>query len=345
MAIEKSKEYNNSKFVYISVNRILNTMNNFIIKVVRKLFKLEFKTLLMKRVVKELKKNHFDCVVVEGNEVQVLQIKKYYDGNLYFHAHHDAFNTCNGNPNEIISACNKVMVVSEYIKNRTLEACGNNNKVEVVRNCTNTSIFNKNLYFSERSVLRRKYNIKDDEIAIMFTGRIIKEKGIKELIEAFKIICNDEKIKLIIVGNAGFANEIISSYDKELLELSKDISEKIVFTGFIHNSELPKIHSMVDIAVVPSIWEEPAGLVAIEALSSGLPLIITNSGGLPEYVSERCAIIVEKDENMIMNIAYALKKLINSEELRKNMAIEARKQAYKYDIKNYYDDYITSLKG
>ena len=299
----------------------------------------------MKGVIKELKKNHFDFIIVEGNETQVLQIRKYYNGKLYFHAHHDAFNTCNGNPIKIINECDKIIVVSEYIKRKTLELCTDDSKVSVVKNSTNVNIFNKELYLNERNKLRENYNIKDDEIAIMFTGRIIKEKGIKELIEAFKRIGTDKKVKLIIIGNAGFANEVTSSYDKEILELSKDMGEKIIFTGFIHNSELPKIHSMVDIAVVPSIWEEPAGLVAIEALSSGLPLIITNSGGISEYVSEKCAVIVEKDKNLISNMTYALEKLIDNKELRENMSIEARKHAYKYDIKSYYNDYITLLKG
>ena len=101
---------------------------------------------------------------------------------------------------------------------------------------------------------------------------------------------------------------------------------------------------MVDIAIVPSIWEEPAGLVAIEALSSGLPLIVTNSGGLKEYVNEDSAIIVEKNEQLINNIAKGLKRLIEDEKLRENMAKEARKQGEKYNTKKYYTDFINLLK-
>ncbi|NLM05234.1 MAG: glycosyltransferase family 4 protein [Clostridiales bacterium] len=346
-AKKKSKIYKNTKFVYIPINRNLNKINNFIIKVVRKIFKIELKTLLIREIIKYLRKENFDKIIVEGNEVQILQLRKYYKGKLYFHAHHDAFNTCKINPNKIIDSCEKVITVSEYIKERTLNVCSvkNYDKIIKVENCIDNKVFNKMLYIDEKIQLRNKYGIKDDELVIMFTGRIIKEKGIKELIEAFKLICTDKKVKLMIVGNAGFANETISSYDRELFELSKSISDKIIFTGFIHNLELPKIHSIVDIAVVPSIWEEPAGLVAIEALASGLPLIVTESGGLTEYVNEKCAIILKKDKNLIKNMAKALENLIDNEDLRKKMSFEARKQGEKYGTREYYNAYINALKG
>ena len=117
-----------------------------------------------------------------------MQLRKYYKGKLYFHAHHDAFNTCKINPNKIIDSCEKVITVSEYIKERTLNVCSvkNYDKIIKVENCIDNKVFNKMLYIDEKIQLRNKYGIKDDELVIMFTGRIIKEKGIKELIEALK---------------------------------------------------------------------------------------------------------------------------------------------------------------
>ena len=346
-AINKSKKYKNTKFIYIPINNKLNKMNNFIIKVIRKLFKVELRTLLIRKISNDLKRKNFDKVIIEGNETQVLQINKYYDGEIYFHAHHDAFNTCKIDPNSIIDKCKKVITVSDYIKFRTIEKCNKFNLEKIVKvdNCIDNTVFNKELYLNEKDILKKKFNIKNDEIVIMFTGRIIKEKGIKELIQAFKLICDGKKVKLMIVGNAGFANEITSKYDNELIEISKSISDKIIFTGFIHNNELPKIHSIADIAVVPSIWEEPAGLVAIEALASGLPLVITESGGMVEYVNNKCSIIVKKDEKLIENIAKALNTLIEDVDLRENMAYNARKQGEKYGINKYYNEYIKSIEG
>lgn len=342
-ALKKSRKFKNVKFRYFKINKTLNIVNNFIIRIIRKLFKFEPKTILMRKIIRDLKENNFNKVIIEGNENQILQVRKSYKGKLYFHLHHDAFNTFKGNPKKVINACDKIIAVSKYIKDRTLKI-NNKVKIDVVENCINVNVFNKDLYINERDVLREKYNIKKDEIAIIFTGRTIPQKGVKELIEAFKIICKDEKVKLIIVGNAGFANEIKSSYDKQLFELAKDISEQIIFTGFIHNSDLPKIYAMADIAVVPSIWEEPAGLVAIEALATGLPLIVTNSGGLNEYATQNSAIIIDKDNKLIDNLAKELKKLIESKDLRRDMAIKARKQGIKYNTEKYYKDYINSLK-
>ena len=93
---------------------------------------------------------------------------------------------------------------------------------------------------------------------------------------------------MLIVGNSGFGIETTTNYDQILLEIASQMKDKVVFTGFIHNKQLPMIHSIADIAVVPSIYDEPAGLVVIEALASGLPLIITDSGGMPEYINNEC---------------------------------------------------------
>lgn len=344
---QESKKYTKSKFIYIKVNSKLNKINNFFIKVIRKLSKIELETLLVKKILKDLRKRNFDKVIIEGNETQVLQISKYYNGKIYFHAHHDAFNTCKVDPNKILDRCDKVLTVSNYIKYRTRKRCSNINfnKIVNVDNCIDTEAFNKNLYKNEKEILMEKFNIKDKDIVVMFTGRTIREKGLKELIEAFKIISYRDNIKLMIVGNSGFANEVVTKYDKELIEISKDISEKIIFTGFIHNKELPKFHSLADIAVVPSMWEEPAGLVAIEALSSGLPLIITDSGGMVEYVNDGCCITVNKDDKVIENIANALEMLIENSDLRNDMASKARKQGEKYNKNKYYNDYIKSIEG
>ena len=85
-----------------------------------------------------------------------------------------------------------------------------------------------------------KYNIGNNEIVILFSGRLIPQKGVKELIIAFTEICNQYKTRLVIIGNSGFGNQVTNEYDIELMQLAEKTNEKIIFTGFIHNTELPK---------------------------------------------------------------------------------------------------------
>ena len=67
------------------------------------------------------------------------------------------------------------------------------------------------------------------------------------------------------------------------------------------------IYQLADISVIPSLCEDAAPLVAVEAMASGLPLIVTKSGGIPEYVSRKCALILEKDNQLIPNLQKSLK--------------------------------------
>lgn len=343
----ESIKYKNTKFVFIKTNKILDKINEFYIRGMRKLLKKEINISFIKSVIKDIKKNNISNIIIEGNKNYVLAIALgIKNSNVFLHIHSEPFLNNQHNKNEIIaSKCKKIITVSDYIKNQTLKQVNvEKERIVTLKNCTNLDLFNKELYLQDRILLREKYKIKTDEVVIMFTGRILEIKGVKELILAFKEHCFRLDVKLLIVGNAGFGESSRSKYDDELIEISKEVQEKIIFTGFIHNNELPKIHSMVDIAIVPSMWDDPAPLVVIEAMSSGIPLIVTDSGGIPEYINKNCAIIVKRNENIINNIGEALVKLIKDEKLRNEMGINGRKQAQLYSTTNYYKNFIEILK-
>ena len=214
-----------------------------------------------------------------------------------------------------------------------------------LKNAVNTEVFNKEKYKNELNKIRKGLNIDNEDIVIGFTGRLIPEKGIKELLLAIKNLKIPKKIKVIIIGSATFGQKSKSDYEEEIKLLSNSMNKNIIYTGYIHNSNIPKINSIVDISVVPSIWEEPAGLVVLEALSLGIPLIVTDSGGISEYINDECAITVKRDENLINNLSNSLEKLIMDDELRIKMSIKAREQGVKFDITKYYEDFIKIIKN
>ena len=125
---------------------------------------------------------------------------------------------------------------------------------------------------------------------------------------------------------------------------AEDIKDKIKFTGYIENNELYKIQNIADIAVVPSIWEEPFGLVVVENMAIGLPLVVTNMGGIPELVTEETAFVVENDENLISNFASKLDILIENTELRKKMGEAGRKRAELFSMENYLENFYNIMK-
>lgn len=345
IAFNESKKYKNTKFKFIKINKVSNRINYLCNKVSKKILNKDINNIFIKKVIKDIKNNNIKEIIIEGNKAYVLPIKnKIKDSNIYLHIHHDAF--CENNElNQIIGdSCKKIITVSDYITNKTKE-CVPKSQVITLKNCTNVKTFKHHKEYEDyRKKLRLDYDINDEEIVILFTGRILEIKGIKELILAFKRYCANLNSKLVIVGDAGFGNSIKTSYDEELLEIAKDIENKIIFTGFIHNSELPKIHAMSDIAVVPSIWDEPAGLVVLEAMASGLPLVVTDSGGIPEYTDNNCALIIKRDEDLIKNLGENLLKLINNKDLRNQMSESGIHKSLEFDTSNYYYNFINILK-
>lgn len=345
-AKEESREYKNTKFKYIKVNSIFEKVDNFFVRIIRKLFRMNINPYFLRKVIKDIKEKNIQKVIIEGNKHYVIPIKKgIKEAKVFLHIHHEAFNDEYNKNIEIADNCDNIITVSEYIKRKTCENEKiNKDKVIVLNNCTNINKFNKANYNNEKIELREKYNIRKDEIVILFSGRILEIKGIRELIIAFKKYCKDLNAKLLIVGNAGFGKSVTSEYDNEIINISKEIEDKIIFTGFIKNCEIPKLHSIVDISVVPSIWDDPAPLVVIESMASGIPLIVTNSGGIPEYVNDKCAIIIKRDINIIDSIGKNLLKLINNDEVRIQMGGSARENALKFSTTNYYYNFIKILK-
>ena len=341
----RANEYKNIKFYFLCKNKKIIRLRNKFITMFRKIFKKEFSYTYAQQVCKILKKDEYDKVIIEGDINLVKPISKFINKDkIYLHIHHNALEK-NKDRYDIYSRCKKIITVSDYITEVTKDSIDkSSDKIVTMKNCINTKIFNKSLYKDERNVLRNKYNIENDEIVILFSGRLVPQKGVKELIIAFAEICNKYKIRLVIIGNAGFGNKVTNEYDIELMRLAEKTNGKIIFTGFIHNTELPKYHAMSDIAVVPSIWSEPAGLVVVEAMASGLPLIVTNSGGIPEYTNKECSIIIDNDNNIIRNIKGALEILIKDEKLRTKLASNGHIYAQQFNEKKYYDDFIKIIE-
>ena len=99
---------------------------------------------------------------------------------------------------------------------------------------------------------------------------------------------------------------------------------------------------MADIAVVPSMWEEPFGLTVVEAMAAGLPLITTRSGGIPE-ICEGVASIVERD-NIVDNLADAILDLYLHPEKRKQMSEASLKRSKMFDKDVYTRNFFTTLE-
>ncbi len=329
IAKRESEKYKYSKFEYIPISL---KEEEFDYSSVDNVFE-DY----MSNVQKIIQENNFDYVIIEGGKKEhVLPIIPYEKNITYLHGPkieeglHNYYKA--------------IIVVSHFIANCYYKK-GETPKDAVIplENAIHLEDFEKELTVEEKKKLKQKYNIKEDDIVINFCGRTIEEKGIKQLITAFEKIKNIEKCKLLVVGNCNYAKQVKTPFEEELFKLAEEQKDRIIFTGFIPNKELYKIHHISDIAVIPSIFEEPFGLTVIEAMASGLPLITSDAGAIPDIVDAENAIVVKRGEDFVSNLTIALDKLIENKEMREKMGLHSKELAKKYDTPNYYNNFCEIL--
>ncbi len=147
-------------------------------------------------------------------------------------------------------------------------------KIDVIPNGISQTIYNG----VEKDYEFRRRFARDNEKIILFTGRLVYEKGIQNLIAAMpKILNGYNDSKLIICGKGGMLDELREQVNY------LGINNKVYFTGQMNRKDLCKMYKCADIAVFPSTYE-PFGVVAIEAMSAGIPIVVSDVGGLNEIV-------------------------------------------------------------
>ncbi len=325
-----NNKYKKTEFKFINQNSIFYKVNRIFRYIINnKLPKVYIGNAFCSEVVKKLKKENkkYDAIIVENNPFAVLQLRKIYnDIPIIFHLHNDYLNSNTKKCKEILNQYDKIIAISEYIKKR-IETIGSTDKIKVIYNGINTRSFNEEIKQEILDEYRKKYDINESDKVLLFVGRLIKEKGINELIDAcIRLIDEGQKnLKLIVIGTKASSDSKNDRFINELMNKGEKYKDNIKFTGFIEYQKLPIFHQISDIQIIPSKWGEPLGNVVLEGRASGIKQIVTNDGGIPEVVDEKAATIIETN-NLTDNLYKAIKYSLKSEDLSKKpneMAIEA----------------------
>lgn len=336
-AVKKSKSYLNTKFIFIENEKRDSTVD-LTFTTLDKTFKTYMDNIYIK-----IKDMSFDFIIIEGGDITGYEylIKKLPNQRFLVHIHGNVL----GNNQINAKIYEYFIAISRYTEKLILQdAYVNKNQVKLLHNSIKIEDFKKDISEEEKIELRKKYGINENDNVLVYFGRMIPEKGVKELIQSFKKLRKLNNTKLLIVGNSHYGDKVKSEYDKELEKISESVKDKIKFTGYVKNDELYKIHQIADIAVLPSMWEELFGLVFVEAMSSGLPIVTTKSGGIVEVVDESCSFILEKNENLIDNMTQKIDYLIDNPDIRKKMGQAGKKRSELFDISRYYENFIQLIE-
>lgn len=291
------------------------------------------------KVYKRLKKADYDYIILENCPGYAYKLSQRGYKNLILHLHNELLHSNSRYHDIIFNSLVKILTVSDYIKERvsTIQPSG---KIQTVYNGIDIRRFStkKNTETSRKAI-----GFSENDFVIVYSGRINKDKGVSELIDAMLQLQERPNIKLMILGSSFFNDaKDVDAFTYNLKNKAEKIKDRIVFTGFIPYCQVPDYLQIADIAVLPSMWEEPFGLTIVEAMAAGRPLITTRSGGIPE-ICENVSTIVERTD-IVNNLTSAILDLYGNPEKRKQMSAAALERAKLFDKESYSENFFAALE-
>lgn len=297
-----------------------------------------------------IQREHPDVVVAEGGDLNEPQAIAALVGRekMWAHLHMQIVSTSLTD-----SMYGGVLAISQYVADRWV---GTNVNTSLVPNCVDLTRFCPGPD-SDRRPTRERLGLAPEDFAVLFCGRICPEKGPQKLVEAVRRI-PDPHVKLVIAGSPFFDSQHQSPFFEELRQNAAPLGDRVIFTGFVPNDQMPDYYRAADVACFPALWDEPAGITAIEAMACGCPVIATESGGMTEYLQGSGAVLLPRDEiwnfgftpvtgtvPLAQNLADAILVLKNTPQRRQTMRQAGLARAKAFSRAAYYDNMLRALLG
>jgi len=212
----------------------------------------------------------------------------------------------------VFDALDAVICVSRYIARQALQGlvAAAADKVHVVLNGVHTELY----------VPGEKRKV------IVFGGRLTPEKGAHVLLDALAPMMEAyPDWSVSIVGGVQFSHsQQLTDYERRIAEQVDRIGGQAVMTGYVPRSELRALMAEAEIVVIPSIWDDPCPLMAVEAMASGCCVVGTPRGGLPEILGD-AGVAVQEDDPQALGAV--LERLMEGPDERRSLQEQARKRA------------------
>lgn len=189
---------------------------------------------------------------------------------------------------------------------------------------------------TERSGYRRKYGM-GDRYTVLFVGRVIPRKGVPVLLKAASLAQKQVPLQLAVVGKGKAA------YMKKLKAQASGLGVSVKWIGKQKHAEVHRIYKLADCFVCPSQKHEAFGLVNVEAMAAGLPVIASKIGGIPEIVEHGTHGYLVNEYRRPERFAEYLIKLGKNREHGRRLGMQGRSSAVQKFTWNRTADKLSSL--
>jgi glycosyltransferase involved in cell wall biosynthesis len=180
----------------------------------------------------------------------------------------------------MLKRSNKIIAVSDFTRRELLQYYKvKENKIRVIHNGVDTTKFQP---ASDKRKAKQELGFNPDDIAILSVGRLYARKGLFTLIESMPAVVHRFPHAKFIISGKGQSNEM-----KKLVAHAQklNVTDNIVFTGYYPDRKLPRLYQAADVFAFSTFYEN-LPFAVLEALSTGLPVVTTNVGGIPEMIED-----------------------------------------------------------
>lgn len=218
--------------------------------------------------------------------------------------------------------CDAIIAPSSAAKFSLLSQLNIEKPIYIIPSGIDINRFSKDA--DRKKEVRNKHFVEDNQVLLVTASRLVPEKNIEFLIRAFAIIRKAKNnVKFMIIGEGNHRSKL------EHLVRDLELKNSVIFTGFVNDEDMAAYYHAGDIFVFASLTETQ-GLVVLEAMASGLPVVAIKADGIEDTIEDG------KDgfltDNKKGEFAQNIIKLVENDNLRKKMSETAKKNSQRFSI-------------
>lgn len=244
-------------------------------------------------VIRLLKKGRYDVIQVENRPRYVRAIRRAFPGvPVWLSLHSLTFLSERRIPPQELAAClsaaDRIVVNSEFLKEEVAS------RVPSVRDRIFVNYLGVNLgqftsRWTEEGMRKRERMLKklglQGRKIVLYVGRLVEMKGVHHLLEAFPAVAaRHPDAVLVVVGSAYYGSKRKTAYVRRLHRMGSGMPRHVKFVSYVPHEQIQDWFRLADVVVVPSFNREAFGLVNVEAMATGVPVVATLAGGMKEIV-------------------------------------------------------------